>query len=288
MRNDKKLIINLMGDLKSILLATDGSVHSRTAMDEAFSFSSACNTRLTLLNVLEFNPEYFEHFGSVGVNLLAEKKERIQDYYDKLKEQAAEENVELKTIIEVCPNPHEAILAEAEKGRYDLIIMGKHGSSGYKKLLMGSVTAKVISEAHCKVLVAAEGKNIKGENILLATDGSTFSQGAETEAINMAARCPHLKEFTAISVAHTVQDLKHAEENINNVINKCNERNIKVDAHALVGEPYKIILQKAQETNTDIIIMGTHGRTGLERLFLGGVTLKVIGLSDCSVLVTKE
>ncbi|MBF0472871.1 MAG: universal stress protein [Nitrospirae bacterium] len=288
MLTDKRYIANLMGDLKAILLATDGSSHSRAAMEEGFSFASACNTRLTLLNVLEFNPEYFEHFSTIGVNHLAEKKEKIQDYYEKLREQIANDNVELKTLIEISQNPHEVIISEAVKGKYDLIIMGKHGESGFKKLLMGSVTAKVISEAPCKVLAAGEGKKIKGENILLATDGSRFSIGAETEAINMAARCPHLKKFIAVSAAHTAEEFKQAEANIENVIHKCKEHNVKVDAQVVIGEPYKIIVDKAKDYNIDIIIMGTHGRTGIERLFLGSVALKVIGLSDCSVLVTKE
>ncbi len=81
-----------------------------------------------------------------------------------------------------------------------------------------------------------------------------------------------MKQFKAL-----VEDMKKRAE----------AEGIKAEAIVDEGEPYEVIVNTAKEKNADIIVMGSHGRTGIMRLLMGSVTSRVIGHAGCSVLVVK-
>jgi nucleotide-binding universal stress UspA family protein len=70
-----------------------------------------------------------------------------------------------------------------------MIIMGTHGKTEMKRLMMGSVTALVIGHAPCNVLVLPLNAKVECKNILVATDGSKYSDAASSEAIGVAKKC---------------------------------------------------------------------------------------------------
>lgn len=278
-----KYRMNLMGELKSILLATDRSEFSKGAIREAINFSRACGTRLGVLQVLEFNPE----FEASGTSFVEAMEQTAQAHFNEIRELAAEDNVECDIIIRRSEQAYEAIIEEAAKRRADIIIMGRRGRTGLTKLVLGSQTAKTIAYAQCKVLVVPKDNEIKGEGILLATDGSKYSESAELEAINMAARCPFVKHFYAASVVSHKDKIPEAQAVLDKVKENAAKRGLTVETLPLVGEPYKAIVNATAESGSDIVIMGTHGRTGLSRLLMGSVAERVIALSGSSILVTK-
>jgi nucleotide-binding universal stress UspA family protein len=65
------------------------------------------------------------------------------------------------------------------------------------------------------------------------------------------------------------------------------ESPIKVDIDVRVGRPEEAIVESAKDHGADLIIMGSHGKTGLERLLVGSVSERVIGSAECPVLVVK-
>ncbi|MBF0519047.1 MAG: universal stress protein [Nitrospirae bacterium] len=282
MGNDKYRM-HLMGDLKSIILATDGSDFSKGAITEGINFASACMTRLTLLRVFEFNPE----FETSGMAYVEKMEEEAGKHFDAIRDLAAEQNVECDIVVRRSNQPYEAIVDEAKKRKADIIIMGKHGRTGLTLMMMGSQTAKTIAYSQCKVLVVPKAAEIKGENIMLATDGSKFSEAAELEAVNMAARCPFVKNFLAVSVATGKEKIAEAENNLLRVKDNCAKRGVAVETLALIGEPYKAIVNASMESGADLVIMGSHGRTGLQRLLMGSVAERVVSLAQCSVLISK-
>ncbi|MBF0564795.1 MAG: universal stress protein [Nitrospirae bacterium] len=282
--NAHRYKVNLMGELKSILLATDGSDNSMGAVKEAINFAGACHTVLSLLRVLEIDPAY----ESMGFHYTEEMRQAALSDFDEIRELAAYNNVECDIVIRRSHHAHEAIIAEAKDKKSDLIIMGRHGMTGLKKLILGSVTAKVIASASSKVLIVPREVDIRGENILLATDGSKCSQSAEEEAINMAKRCPVVKNLLAVSVASHKDKLSEAQEILDGVRKRASAKGIKAETLALVGEPYKAIVNASLECSADVVIMGTHGRTGLANLLMGSVAERVVALSMCSVLVVKN
>ncbi|MEO5360123.1 MAG: universal stress protein [Nitrospirota bacterium] len=274
----------LMGELKSLLLAADGSEYSEGAIKEALLFSKSCGIRLTLLYVNALSDTY----ESGGMTFVEQIDHKLTRYFDDLRERAAEENVELDIIVKRSNDTFEGIIEEAYDRKTDVIIMGRRGMTGLKRMLMGSVTAKVIAYAPCKVLVVPKDADIKGERVLLATDGSTYSASAEKEAINMAKRCPHVNSLTVLSVAPSDDRLPDSRAIVARVKQAADREGVNAVTVTGIGNPYEIIVKKAKELDINIILMGTHGRTGISKLLMGSVAERVVALSHCSVLVIKD
>ncbi|MBF0518753.1 MAG: universal stress protein [Nitrospirae bacterium] len=274
----------LMGELKSILLAVDGSDYSKGAVEEAILLAKSCSIKLTMLFVQGLN----DGFETGGMTFVETMDRRLDVYFDTVREKAAEENVELEIIIRRTSDAYRGIVDEAIERSSDIIIMGRRGMTGLKRMIMGSVTAKVLAYSPCKVLVVPKETEVQGEHIMLATDGSKFSAAAELEAINMAARCPFVRSFHAVSVASTKEKMPEALRNLERVKEMATKRGVKVETLALVGEPYKAVVNASMESGADLVVMGSHGRTGIEKLLMGSVAERVVALAPCSVLVIKN
>jgi nucleotide-binding universal stress UspA family protein len=153
---------------------------------------------------------------------------------------------------------------------------------------MGSNTAKVIGYAHCSVLVVPKDAKMKGKKILLSVDGSRYSDTAATAAMRIAKILQ--AEIRVISVVYSDhQEKRHHEavENIKRVEAFMIQEGINVSGQILSGKPGEAIIEEAKSKDVDLIVVGSHGRTGLERLLMGSVSDRVIGYSDCAVLVVK-
>ncbi len=277
--------MDYMGTLKNILLATDGSEYSEGAIKEAIYLAKSCIEKLSVIYVLKVNPE----LETEGQRIVEKMEIAAKDHLDRIRKMAARDNVECEVIVRRTDKPYKAIVEEAGKRNADVIVMGRRGRTGLKKVLMGSVTAKVIGYSPCKVLVVPKDSEIKVDNIMVATDGSKYCEAAEREAIGMSKRCyPKVKKTFAISVAPTDSDLPRVRANVERVKEMAKEQGVEIETLAMVGRRYEMILKTAREKNADIIIMGTYGRTGIEKLLMGSVSERVVGLSQCPVLVVKE
>ncbi len=268
-------------EIKSILLATDGSEFSSGAVREAIRFAQRCNSKLYVISVVETNPE-FEIYGPEVVEKI-EKQTRVS--LEKVKEQADKEGVTCEIIAHRGENASEFIIKEAERINANVIIMGRRGRSGIKRLMMGSVTALVIGGAPCDVFVVPRAGELSCRRILVATDGSEYSEKAAREAIGIAKRCG--STVLAISVAEKEEYITQAEEHVNAVKEIASSEGIEIETFTVTGTPYEAITTTAQIKKADLIVVGTHGRTGLQKLLMGSVAERVIALSPCSVLVVK-
>jgi nucleotide-binding universal stress UspA family protein len=136
--------------LKNILVATDGSLHSEKALHEAINLSKSCGTKLHIIYVVEVNEEY----EVLAPQIVEKADEEAKTFLDAAKNCAEREKVSVNIVVHRGEDPAHFIIEEAEKMKADMIVMGKHGKrKALKKLFVGSVTAKVISHANCKVLV---------------------------------------------------------------------------------------------------------------------------------------
>lgn len=132
-----------------ILVALDGSIYSEKAFDQAISMATVCNSSLFAITVVEAYPK------SLMPGPAAEKQieKEAGEFLEQIKAKAARQNVSLETIVHVGGQPHELIVKEAKERNIDLIVMGTHGRTGLKRLLMGSIAQRVIGYAPCSVLV---------------------------------------------------------------------------------------------------------------------------------------
>jgi nucleotide-binding universal stress UspA family protein len=177
-------------------------------------------------------------------------------------------------------------LEEAAETQPDLIIMGRHGYTGLTRLLMGSVTARVIGHSPCDVLVVPQGVGLSFKSLLVASDGSPFSEAAWTAALSLAKTMG--SALIGVAVAASDRDIPVATEVVRGLEAAASEQGIALDTMVPMGRPEEGIVKAADFKGASLIIVGSHGRTGLKRLLMGSVAERVIGDAKCPVLVVKK
>lgn len=226
-------------------------------------------------------------------------------------------------IVQIAPRPSRAIADYAKKKGYDLIVMAAKGQHE-SMLLKGSTTEKVIRYSHIPVLSTDQSRLDNIKNILVPTDGSQISLKALPLAVSMALTFNaeitlfHVQELYAVLSEKVLKDpSKTDEENLRNAIyaeletffadswNQVELRRGDDFESQLVyqeGASSKtinvntVILKRISAHNTiteyagehaDIIVMTTHGRSGLAHLLLGSTAEKVSQHSESPVLTVK-
>jgi nucleotide-binding universal stress UspA family protein len=132
-----------------ILVAVDGSEFSKMALDQAISLGTTCNSSIFVVGVVDLYPEQLAVAPSLEEKLSGE----VRGHLDEARAKVEAANIPCETIVRINGQPHEAIIQEAKGRDVDLIVMGTHGRTGLKRVLIGSVAQKVIGHAPCPVLV---------------------------------------------------------------------------------------------------------------------------------------
>ena len=277
--------ISLMGEVETIAFATDGSESSDGALQETIFLAQACGAKVIIINVTAIDTEV-----ATAAHSSALLPEETKAYIDNAEKMAKDSGIECQVVYDKSYQPDKSIVQQAIKHKADVIIMGRHGSRGLLKHLVGSMTAKVIGHGFPHVLVVPSDCTIAGDKILLATDGSSCSERAVEEALSMANRCSTLREVHVVGVSTNQDGLATMENKVKFICDGANGQ-IKKDATfyplAVVGRPSEMIVKTAKEKEVDMIIVGGHGK-GLTKLLMGHVTEKVIGRAHCAVLVVEK
>jgi len=267
--------------MEKLMVATDGSKYSESAVREAIRLAKICSSNLIAVSVVKTNLE----FDSVLPQFVEKAEQEAIKHLESVKAQAKKEGVNCMTIVSLGEEPYEEIVRHASKNNVDMIIMGTHGETEMKRLMMGSVTAKVIGYAPCNILVLPLNAKVECKNVLIATDGSKYSEAAASEALGIAKRCG--SSLIVISVASSDAEIASAKDNVNKVSEAAEKEGVKTTSVVTKGKPYEAIIETSKQKNADFIIVGSHGRTGIDRLLMGSVTERVIGHAEAAVLVVK-
>jgi nucleotide-binding universal stress UspA family protein len=151
---------------------------------------------------------------------------------------------------------------------------------------MGNVTARVIGHSPVNVLVVPRGGAIGFQRILVASDGSPYSEAAWKLALAMAKQAN--SQLIAVAVAPEEGDIIEAKAIIHRMLTEANRAGMPLKGVNPQGvAPDAGIVHQAIKNEVDLIIMGSYGRTGLKKLLMGSVTERVIGGSPCPILVVK-
>jgi len=278
---------NPMGRIKTIALAIDGSDYTDGAVQEAIFFAQACGAKIVVLHIIGIKADIASQATAAYATTSTIRNE-TQEYIDNVEKMATDNGLECEVVIEESYQPDKTIIELARQHKADVIILGRHGKRGLLKLLVGSMTSKIIGHGFPRIQMVPQKATIAGERILLATDGSEFSQLAVEEAVSMAENCSTLKEIYVLAVAVRDADLASFRQLAEDTCAKLKEQMSAVCVpSALVGRPSEVITTIAQEKDVDLILMGGHGK-GLSKLLMGHVTEKVIGRSHCAVLVVEK
>jgi len=272
------------GRLERIMLASDGSEFATGAERVALAMVEKCGGTLQLASVVITNPEA----EAVAPERIQDAEQETRTLLDRLHAEAVQRGIASETVFLRGPDPDAEIVAAAEKHGADVIVIGRRGKRGLMERMMGDATAKVVGAAKCSVLVVPEGADMWRRRILLATDGSRFSDAAAVAAAKIAELCK-----VGVTVVSTIREsfneerAAQADDAATRVHDHLAGRGLDVDKVVLRGDPDKLILETAAAREADLIVMGTHGRTGWERVLVGSVTQSVIGQSKIPVLAVK-
>jgi len=210
----------------------------------------------------------------------------------------------IRESIERAPEVERGILDAAAADDADLIVMGTHGRRGPAHLFLGSVVSEVLRRAERPVLVVPgrDGRKAgKLGKILAPVDFSPTSKRAAADAAAIAQATG-----AALELFHVVPDLEvplpmnpaglgAASMVVTELVPAAREAlstlaaALQIEGRAAVevwhGAPAPTILNRAEETGADLVVIGTSGHTGLDRLLLGSVAARVARLAPCPVLV---
>lgn len=293
-----------------VLYATDFSVPAQRAYALAARLTSALGGRLVIAHVLETPPGMDEGFP-------------VNTVY--LKQLENESKLELGSLIvkaeadglrpvtrEVHGDPAACISEVAAETDAAIIVMGTHGRTGWDRLLLGSTAAAVVREAPCPVLtirVKEESKPTKTpakgatgniQRLLVPIDFSQYAQeafefaavlakklGARVRLVHALEPTAYPLDFSLIHVSDQKAEHDWVREQLRVLVSVLKADGIAADSVCEVGVAGDMILTQAKGGSGDAIVMGTHGRRGLNRLAIGSVAESVVSRAICPVVTVK-
>ena len=293
-----------------ILVPLDGSALAERALPVALDLAQPAQGELTLLRAPSLQPIPVSEFTGVynwayPQQTKGEALEEVLTYLDHARSQWARDDVEVR-IKAAVGDPAAVILDTAVASGTQLICMTTHGYSGLTRWMLGSVTERVLRAAPCPVLVVHESRPIR--HIVITLDGSNLAERALDPGLEVARRLG--ARVTLLQVASTVPvpydvvyQLEVMESDVNSYLgtSAVNEARSYLDAVAarltdsgvslamqvLEGFAAQSIVDYAADQDADLMVMATHGRTGLRRWAYGSVTEKVLRSGQCALLVVR-
>lgn len=305
---------------KRILVPLDGSKLAEMILPHALAYAKANEYGLTLLHVV--GPPAAVTSTAWGVGPTSGLNEGWEDeiesgkhYLEEVAKYLHPYCFEVTTRV-LEDEPASAIAGYAdEHPEVKLIAMSTHGRSGLSRFVFGSVAEQVLHTSPVPLLMSkpAHEQDILEDikiphysNLLVPLDGSEFAAQALVEAkslvcapglgakgkLTLLASAPQpLLGADLAPMPVPASDWTYEKETLANYLHhtRQNLENEGFEAEALLesGPPAEAILRAAAGTNASLIVMSTHGRTGLSRLWLGSVAMKVVHSSICPVLLVR-
>lgn len=289
-----------MPPFRTILFAADFEDNSKEAFRMACSLAVEDKTRLFVLHVAEPTLVSEEPVSMGQPSMQFFNAERAESLERKLREvyvPAHSIDMEYRTSE---GGAAEEVLRMADEIGADLIVMGTHGRTGLRRLLAGSVATAVLRGARCAVLALRTHARSRDSDrirvILHPTDSSdgyeTVQQVARSLARDLGAKLVllHVVPFAVFPSELAVPvDLRAYRDVMEAVREHLDGPDLKypVEARLGQGDAAAEILKTARELGCDLIVMGSQGRTGLDRLLLGSVAESVLARADCPVMIVR-
>ena len=281
--------------LRHLLHPTDFSACAEQALRHALFLARHHDTALHVLHVA---PKDLHADVTPGAGPLLDE---VRDYVDR----HDPADVSVKAVVRRSTRPATAILDAARELGADLIVIGTHGRSGLSRLVAGSVAEEVLREAPCPVLAVRERETAFPEaplrHVVAPIDFSEHNGPALRRARAFAgaygARLTLLHAVEELDlpgiygdVANPLGATPELRERVRGELEKIvreQDAGLEATYHVEPGQAASTILDYAEREDADLIVMSSHGRTGLQRFFLGSVTEKVVRRAPCPVLVTR-
>jgi nucleotide-binding universal stress UspA family protein len=144
---------------KNILVPYDFTSFGSIAFEKAVEIAKKFDSKITLLTVVGNDIDTSGMDLARAQQVHDDEENKAKENLHKIKDSNKYDNVDISVRIIHDPSVIEGILAFAETQKIDLIVMGSHGRSGFKKLVLGSVASGIVTKANCPVLIAKPSKS---------------------------------------------------------------------------------------------------------------------------------
>ena len=290
-----------------VLVAFEFGEASTEALDQGRAEAKALGATLGLCHVLplvyEAEPFFSQFHQEASLKLAATDGDTRRVVEDKAREVLGAQPADVFVDRGV---PYAEIVRRAETWGADLVVVGTHGRGGIARALLGSVAERVVRHAHGSVLVA---RKIRTPGVVVAATDLSEASLPVVEAAARAAerRNARLVVVTAVDFSYAtwgsvagapfgatpVVPPPETQLQVRDAMRETMKRELDRvratgDAEVLDGSPASAVLEFAEKLDAELIVVGTHGRTGLSRLALGSVAEHVVRSAGCPVLVVRS
>lgn len=280
--------------MKTILVPTDFSKCSVYGLELAADLAKRTKAKIFIVNVIKPVNYYYP------ANAMVESPANtviLSEAAEQMKEESFENlNILLKKnflsglhcqILTLTDNNiHNAIVDYSKKINAGVIVMGSHGSSGFKGIFLGNTAERVVRFSECPVIVVPEKiKKLEFKNLVFASD---FKE----EAYEIFPLVKNFARFYGLKIKLLkVNVIEHFKRTADNILDmRAFNKHFKNNYPMTVYDDYTIdegILNFAEDSNADIIAIGTHGKKGLARFLKSDISEDTIRLTNKPILVVN-
>jgi nucleotide-binding universal stress UspA family protein len=298
-----------MFQVKKILFPTDFSESANTALKWALMLAKNFEAELHMLHAVvlhndDVGDEVYERFPDMQDCI-----EMLEENADTRLEKALQDKgtVEIERHVIRGYSKHELITEFAEEKNIDLIVMGTHGRTGLRHLILGSVTEKVMRHCYCPVLTVRKSKRYTEKTdirrVIVPIDFSEYCKqslvtgvtladtlGVEIEIVHAVDSSLHPAFYSAGIDSLTEADpdlVERAKEKIADFARSIVEDR-DVTYTVTEGNAAKEISNLADSHTNALIVISSHGHNALERLMMGSTTERVVRMAKSPVLTVKS
>jgi len=280
---------------ETLLVPTDGSACAGWAVALAADLGQHLGAAVHVLHVVD--ERHLENAPQHD-RLVTTDTRVVDEVVDQLDEAGVE-----ATGAVVTNRPHEGILEYLEEHDVDLVVMGTHGRTGLQRVFLGSVTEGVVRLADVPVATVSHPATDDGggcRTILLPTDGSEHAMVALPPAVELAKAYGATLLLVSV-VEPTAVNFTGGEEVIVGYLEDAAEAALDdlrsrariagvadVRTAVEVGPPVRTLRTYVESPDVDLVVMGTHGRSGVARYLLGSVTERLIRTSPVPVVTVPR
>jgi nucleotide-binding universal stress UspA family protein len=283
-----------------ILFPTDGSDGAAFAFDHVVALAARHDATVHIVNVADATQNGILQIRGDDVEALEREGDRI---VRQAAEQAHRRGVD--TVTEVLRGePYREIVDYAERHGLDLVVMPTHGRRGLERFLLGSTSERVVRRAEVPVLTVRPDDDARVthpyRDVLVPTDGSDCANQALAIGVDIAeAEDAALHLLSAIAITALGVDVRTdvqmalLEESAHELLDEsatfADDAGVEAAAKTVEYGPsiHQAILTYIDEHDIDLVVAGTHGRTGFDRYVLGSVTEYLVRTSPIPVLTVR-
>lgn len=278
--------------LKSILVAIDFTESSENVLQNAISFAKTFKSKITLIHILP------DDINNEKVSLLVKNAatRKLKEANDTINT----EGLETESPILEYGNYCNIIVSTSDKISANLILVGSGDKSKDDPFQLGSTAEKIIKKSNKPVFVVKDGQELNIKNIICPVDFSKESGRALNSAIIISRLVdaklvilsvyPYFQHNLAQLDATEINEIRHLDhkKEFDSFLESFNLIDLNFEKQIVGGDPSEEILKFIKKSKSDLLIMGTTGRSGISKILMGSVTEKVIRKVPCSFITLKN